>query len=117
MASDTISQKEAHQLERRVDNQLEKQREGKSQLSELMGAAFGGFAVGYLVKKNPQLAGIGPGKKLHLRHVVAAAGIYLGRKKGRTGAMARGAGLGALFAIGEEYGARQATTTTPPPKS
>ncbi len=96
------------QLENRLENVNAQKKESKGQLSQVMGAAFGGFACGYLVQKNPSLAGIGPGKKLHLRHVIAAAGIYLGRKKGRTGQLARGAGLGAIFALAEGYGQRQA---------
>lgn len=105
MADNTPSKAE---LENRLENVNANKREQKGQLSELMGAAFGGFLTGYMVRKNPLLAGIGPGKKLHLRHIVAAGGIYMGRKKGKFGRIARGAGLGAVFAIAEGYGDKQA---------
>ena len=97
-------------LEGQVEAAQTKTREQKFLLSEVSGSAVAGFAVGYMETKNPSLAaGLGPGKKLKLDHVVALGGLYMGRRKGRTAAMARGAGLGATYSITRAAGIKAAT--------
>lgn len=107
---DHISQKEAHSLERTVENKNAAEKRKRYMLSEIIGAGAAGLAIGYLTTKNPSLAeGFGPGKRIQLDHVVALAGIVVGRKTTRMGAVARGAGLGSLNAIGRTYGIKAAT--------
>lgn len=109
MADDKISQKEAHQLERRVETAAERAQHRRFFLSECFGGIGGGFLRGYALTKNPGLAGFGPGERIHLDHVMAIAGLYLGRKRSKMGAVARGAGIGALAHIGSSYGEKAAT--------
>jgi hypothetical protein len=109
MADDKISQKEAHQLERRVDNANERATRKRFFISECFGGIGGGFIRGYALTKNPTLAGFGPGDRIHIDHVLAVAGLWLGRKQSKMGAIARGAGIQALGQIGNSYGEKAAT--------
>lgn len=105
-----ISQREAQQNETRLENITAANKRKRYMLSEIIGAGASGLAIGYLTTKNPSLAaGFGPGKRIQLDHVVALAGIVVGRKTTRIGAVARGAGLGSLNAIGRTYGIKAAT--------
>lgn len=108
MPQDIISQKEAHQLERTVENRNNRAKEQRFFLSECMGAIGGGFLAGYAVTKNPDLMAFGPGDRLNIHHVMAAAGLFLGRRRTRMGAIARGAGLSALGQLGTSYGEKAA---------
>ena len=109
MSSPTVQK-----LEGQVEAVQTAKREQKFFLSEVTGTAVAGFGVGYMETKNPELAkGIGPGKKLKLDHVVALGGLYMGRKKGKFAAMARGAGLGATYAITRGAGIKAATPPKP----
>jgi hypothetical protein len=105
-----ISQKEAAALERTVENSKVQTARKRYMLSEIIGAGGAGLAIGYVLTKNPSMAaGFGPGKRIKLDHVVALAGLFLGRKTTRIGAIARGAGLGSVNQIGREYGIKAAT--------
>jgi hypothetical protein len=106
--SDRISQTEAQQLQTRVQNVAASAREQRFLLSQVVGSAAAGYAVGHVSVSNPSMNSFGPGGKLNLRHVTAAAGLWLGRKRSRTGAIARGAGLGAIFSLAYEAGAKAA---------
>lgn len=106
-----ISQTEAARNATQLENVREQKKAQTFLLSEVSGAGGAGFLVGYMSAKNPDLdAGIGPGKRLKLDHVVAIGGLYLGRKRTRSGALARGAGLGAVYKLAEGYGRRAGTT-------
>ncbi len=109
MPDDKISQKEAHQLERRVESQAERAQHRRFFLSECFGGIGAGFLRGYALTKNPSLAGFGPGDRIHIDHVMALAGLWLGRKRSKMGAVARGAGIAALGQIGNSYGEKAAT--------
>lgn len=101
----TMASSAVEKLEDRIDNIQASKKEQKFLLSEVTGAAVVGFGVGYMSAKNPDLdAGIGPGKRIKLHHVVALGGLYMGRKRGKTAAMARGAGLGATYRLAEDAG-------------
>lgn len=102
-----ITQREAASAVHQLDNVRDRQKEQRFFLSELMGAAAGGFAVGYAVTKNPELTSMFGGR-VSISHVVALGGIYLGRRKGKMAAAARGAGLGALYSITHTMGASAA---------
>lgn len=106
--ADIISQKEAHQLERTLDNKAEQSKRRRFFMSEIAGGLGGGFLRGYALAKNPSLANFGPGGRLNIDMVMAAAGLYLGRKQTKMGAVARGAGIQALGQIGNSYGEKAA---------
>lgn len=103
-----ISQREAQSAVARLDGVQERQRQQKFMLSEVMAGFGAGALTGYLITKQPQLAAFGPGGVLHLDHIVALGGLWLGRKRTRTAAFARGAGIQALGQIGREIGAKNA---------
>lgn len=107
--SEHISQREAQSLERRVENTAERSRQQKFLLTEVMAGFGAGWVRGYMLVKNPTLAGFGPGGKLHIDHVVALGGLFMGRKKSRMGAIGRGAGIMALGHIGSDLGMKNAT--------
>lgn len=105
-----IPQKQAQSNETALENIKESNKRKRYMLSEILGAAGAGLAVGYLTTKNPSLAeGFGPGKRIQLDHVVALAGVIVGRKTTRIGAVARGAGLGSINQIARGYGVKAAT--------
>lgn len=105
-----ISQREAQSNETALENIKAANKRKRYMLSEVLGAGVSGLAIGYLTTKNPSLAtGFGPGKRIQLDHVVALAGLVIGRKTTRIGAVGRGAGLGSLNAIGRTYGIKAAT--------
>lgn len=106
--SDHISQREAQSLERRVETQTDRAQQKRFFLAECFGGIGGGFLRGYALTKNPNLAGFGPGDRIHIDHVMAIAGLYLGRKRTKMGAVARGAGIQALGHIGNSYGEKAA---------
>lgn len=103
--SDKITQREATQAVNQLDNVRTREREQKFFLSEVMGAGGGGFLVGYLVTKNPSLQNL-MGGRVTIDHLAAGAGIYLGRRKGKMAAIARGAGLGAAYFLTREMGVK-----------
>lgn len=82
-----------------------KKKAQKLSVSSWLGAGVGGLAVGYLTTKNPMLAGLFGGK-LHVEHIIAAAGAYAEFKgKGVMAAAVSGAGQGALYSILSRRGA------------
>lgn len=90
-------------LEDRLDASNARQREGKGLLSEISGAGLGGALLGFLESKNPSVeSGFGPGERIKGLHVVAVGGLIMGKKKNKTGRMARAAGLGALFCLARD---------------
>ncbi len=103
------SQKEAQSLDRQISGYLERRKRQKFMLSEIMGGVGGGLAIGYLTTKNPGLNSFGPGGRFNIDQVVALAGLFLGRKATRVGAMSRGAGIGSANHIAREYGVKAAT--------
>lgn len=105
--SEHISQREAQSNANQLDNVRDRAKEQRFYLSQVMGAAGGGFMVGYLTTKNPSLNAMFGGR-VSLNMVVALGGLYVGRRKGKMAAAARGAGLGALYQIASAYGVNAA---------
>lgn len=114
--AEQISQKDARQTEATLDRVVDKAKQTKFLLSEVTGAGVAGFAVGYMCAANPSLDKGWLDGRVKLDHVVAVGGLVLGRKRTRTGALARGAGLGATYKLAEEQGRKAGTKPVTPPK-
>jgi len=104
-----ISQRDAQSMERRLDTAAENRRHTTTVVSEVFAGFVSQFASGWLQTKNPKLAGFGPGDRFNLDHVLAIGGLYLGRRRGRNSAFARGTGIAATGSFGREMGIKAAS--------
>ena len=101
-----ITQREAQSNATQLDNVKNREKEGRFLFSQVLGAGGGGFASGYLAAKNPTLNNLF-GRGVKLDHIIAGVGFYLGRKRGKYAAIARGASLGAIYHLTHAMGTSQ----------